>query len=85
MTEQVTNRELLQELANRPLGEAAIEAGLETSMTISQRCQKTWLPCGRRSAATPEARAAKREMAERQIDIEDAVEAAGGRRGSVAK
>jgi len=47
------------------------------------RAAKKWLPQGKRRVSREEAIAATRAFYANQTDIEDAVEAAGGKRGSV--
>lgn len=84
---QVTDREILQELADRPIGGAGIPACsgpnfAPEAIEAARRASGIWLPMGKRSAATPELKARKKELREAQIDIEDAIEAAGGHRGT---
>jgi len=54
----------------------AVEAG--------RRAQKIWLPEGKRSTNGREAKEARQAFYKRQVDLEDAVEAAGGRRGGAS-
>lgn len=88
---QVT-REDLQHLAGSPLGaehlqdEAARKFGTEEKRSpelveMCKRVGKKWLPLGK---LPPKKRQTKAEIAEHQIDIEDAIEAAGGKRGGAA-
>lgn len=98
MTE-VTTREILQELAEKPIGseELAAEANnvaylaakggrpkvsAELRGAIDRTCKK-WLPQGRRTVSRAEAKAAEQVFYANQIDLEDAVQAAGGTRGSL--
>jgi hypothetical protein len=90
--DKMTDREVLQELAARPIGSLELEAEAnrlahcpngkpspELAETI-HRTRKIWLPQGKRSAVEANRKAA-RLAAEAQIDLEDAVAAAGGNRG----
>lgn len=82
--EQVTDRELLQRLADQPLGLEGMEAYIPgAAEEVGRRCQKIWLPAGKRSANSREGRAARQAFREQQIDLEEAVEAAGGKRGGL--
>jgi len=93
MTHQVTDRELLQDLAARPLGTPELQklaSQYSPDQTpppelreVSKRCSKVWLPAGKRSSRGRGEREAEQSFYARQTDIEDAVEAAGGVRGSV--
>lgn len=82
----------LRELAAKPLsGRARVEirGGKERSFDeegfdVTGRLGKIWLPAGKRSASSTEARDRRQAFREQQIDLEDAVEAAGGQRGSAA-
>lgn len=88
MNEQVSDRELLRELAAQPIGSRDLDQFKDANGYITvpeaveagKRAKKIWLPSGKRSAADANRAAAKRAR-EAQIDIEDAVEAAGGERG----
>jgi hypothetical protein len=89
--ERVSTRNLLQELADAPIGspelqdeadriahaKGAVKPSAELTEAI-KRASKLWLPQGRH----PARRGACNEPAAEQIDIEDAVESAGGKRGS---
>ena len=83
--EQVSTRELLQELAETPIGSPELQARpLDAKGNVkpevkeaARRAVKIWLPQGRKAAK----RGACNEPAAQQADIEDAVEAAGGKRG----
>lgn len=88
---QVT-REDLQHLASQPLGaehlqtEAEQKFGTEEKRSgelveMCKRVGKKWLPLGK---LPPKKRMTKAQIAEHQIDIEDAIEAAGGKRGGVS-
>lgn len=86
--EQVSTRDLLQELAQQPIGSRELQAQPPRDENgnvkpevkeAAHRASKVWLPQGRKASRTTPAE--RREFAERQTDIEDAVEAAGGRRG----
>lgn len=95
--EQVTDRELLWELAQKPIGSPALQAEAQSVAHIvasggtpsvsaelkeaGSRANKKWLPAGKRSTSGPEERAKREAFYERQIDLEEAVEAAGGKRG----
>lgn len=78
----------LQEQANRlapqvadgALRKADIPADLAETI---KRTSKIWLPQGKKASGGPEAKEAEAAFYERQIDIEDAVEAAGGKRGGL--
>jgi len=89
---EVSTRDLLQELAAKPIGspelfEEACRKGLTREKVSAElaetvlRTSKKWLPAGKRAPTTPESRARQKELASLQIDLEDAVEAAGGQRG----
>jgi hypothetical protein len=49
---------------------------------LSRRIAKKWTPLGKHLPAPGEAAAAERELKARNFDIEDAIESAGGARGS---
>lgn len=77
----------LQELAERtsvgrlgPTGEVVKGAPPEL-LEVSKRASKVWLPAGKSSANTTAAREAEAQIKARNFDLEDAIEAAGGRRG----
>jgi hypothetical protein len=90
-------REELFALAAKPIGspelcreadnlKAAQERGVRVKPTgelaeTIKRTSKLWLPEGKTSANSTEARAAERELKALNYDLEDAVEAAGGDRG----
>lgn len=71
-------REELFALAERPLS----LDGENSPRAIGRRAQGVWLPAGKRSRNLAAERAAERDLFARNYDLEDAVEAAGGRRGS---
>lgn len=84
-------REDLQSLVDQPLGaphleeEANRKNGTEERrsaelLEVCKRISKKWLPLGKRSPV----RGACNEPTAQQIDLEDAVEQAGGRRGGRA-
>ena len=85
------DREQLQFLADQPIGSPALQQECERLahqrdarpsgelQETAKRIAKRWLPLGR---TPPRSRKCNVETAE-QIDIEDAVEAAGGRRGGL--
>jgi hypothetical protein len=93
---QVSDREILQELAAKPIGNEALQEEAQRVAHIAanggrphisaelretiDRTRKIWLPQGKRSAAEANKRAAEAAAAV-QIDLEDAVEKAGGKRG----
>lgn len=91
----VSDREVLQELIAQPIGGRELMAGYNANslphimsaeaMEAGKRANKFWRPAGKISTATPEAKARDKEMREAQIDLEDAIEAAGGQRGSKVK
>jgi len=72
----VPTRDELFEMAARPIG-----APGEKPRSAAARTSKIWLPAGKRSATSADAKSARAEFRERQIDLEDAIEAAGGQRG----
>jgi hypothetical protein len=86
--EQATTRDVLQELAKEPLGCREFESRpLDENgnvrpeiKAVSKRAAKIWLPQGRKVAK----RGACNSPDAKQTDIEDAVEAAGGKRGGAA-
>lgn len=96
---QISTREVLQELVEKPIGSPALQEEAERVAYMAanggtpiisaelaeagQRANKKWLPAGKRSTSGPEARASREAFYERQIDLEEAIEAAGGQRGSV--
>lgn len=87
--EQASTRDVLQELAGSSLGSTSLQEeadrvakmqGLTPSAELKEtikRVSKKWLPQGRR----PANRRGCNEPTAEQCDIEDAVEAAGGKRG----
>jgi len=89
--EHVSTRDLLQDLASQPIGSPELQAEAdriahngnrptaELKETI-RRTAKIWLPQGK----TPPRRGKCNIETAEQIDIEDAVEAAGGKRGGQA-
>ena len=89
-------REELFALASKPLGDRELQAAGSWAPTaeeraardkelasFARRAQKVWLPEGKRSVVTKEAREAEAAIRARNFDIEDAIEAAGGQRGCV--
>lgn len=51
---------------------------------LAARCGKIWLPLGKRDhPSSREQKAVRVAFREKQIDLEDAVEQAGGQRGSL--
>lgn len=88
--EQATNREILQHLAEQPIGaphlqdeadriahaNGAIRPSGELKET-AKRAAKLWLPQGRK----PTRRGACNEPTAEQTDIEEAIEQRGGKRG----
>lgn len=99
---QVTDVEILQHLADQPLGSAELQQSADYYARQVQignmkqsdlpsdlqetikRTSKLWLPQGKKATRTREALDAEREILARNFDLEDAVEAAGGQRGSIA-
>jgi len=93
---QVTDREILQELAERPIGGRELQAQIEANLSrlqrgsmkptfemkeASERACKKWLPAGKKPTRGPQIAKAEEAFYANQIDLEDAVEAAGGKRG----
>jgi hypothetical protein len=78
MTQHSTERDWLQSLTEYPIGGDSC-----SSAEAARRANKVWLPAGKRSANSREVRATQQELRAKQIDIEDAVEAAGGERGKL--
>jgi hypothetical protein len=85
----------LQQLTEEPLGSPALQQMADAAFRrqhlegkrsppevaeMAKRVSKIFLPAGRRQPKDD--RGAREEFAARQIDIEDAVAAAGGSRGS---
>lgn len=88
-------REELFALAAQPIGSVALSEAARVAferqqrpptevVEASKRAQKVWLPSGKRSVVTKEAREAEAKLRARNFDIEDAVVAAGGQRGHSA-
>lgn len=93
MSEQVSDREILRELAARPIGGEGARCwqkaphvwdANDEAREAAKRAGKTWLPAGKRSASSKEEREYRKAFREQQIDLEDAVEQAGGQRGHMA-
>lgn len=89
----VPTRDELFEMAARPIGDPEL-FGLAKNLLpgqkphpevveASKRACKLWLPAGKKSAVNVEAKEVRAEFDARQIDLEDAVESAGGQRGHV--
>ena len=77
----------VHDLVLLPIGSSAAQSqptGQE-ARDYSRRASKIWLPRGKKSASTSEAKVRRAAQAAQQIDLEDAVEAAGGRRGHIGK
>lgn len=81
----------IQALLDSPIGARHIqqEAGNPEALLMhpeaiaaAKRAQKIWLPDGKKSANTREARDAARAARALNYDLEDAVEQAGGARGN---
>lgn len=49
---------------------------------LTKRVSKVWLPAGKKSVVSAEAKEIDAAIRANQIDLEDAIEAAGGERGS---
>lgn len=87
----VPTREELFEMAARPIGgpdtfrlAKAVLPGEKPPLEVieaGKRAQKLWLPAGKTSANTTVAREADAAIKALNYDLEDAVEAAGGKRG----
>lgn len=79
--EQVSIREVLQQLAELPIGSPELQKNpldKNGNKEAAKRCTKLWLPQGRKP---PRPRGTCNAPDAQQTDIEDAVEAAGGKRG----
>lgn len=81
------SREELFAMAAEPIGDRErLAAGKMTMLEKAEagkRASKFWRPYGiTNKSATKEARAAQAKLRATQIDLEDAIEAAGGARGS---
>jgi len=76
-------------MLEEPIGRRALQSGTDPMSPIfapealeaGRRASKKWLPEGKRSTSSREAKEARQAFYEQQIDLEDAVEAAGGQRG----
>lgn len=78
----VPTREELFEMAASPIAPA--DHTIEARKAAGKRAAALWLPAGKTNiSATRIGKALRAEMKARQIDLEDAVEAAGGARGSL--
>lgn len=81
----IPTREELFAMAASPIGDkAALDAGkmcAAEKAAAAKRAQKVWLPLGKRSPVSREAKEAEKLIRANQIDLEDAVVAAGGERG----
>jgi hypothetical protein len=77
-------RDELFALAAQPIGDRELQTGIHCTgpeaREAARRASKVWLPGGKTSATI--ARDAERELRVRNFDIEDAIEAAGGHRGT---
>lgn len=89
--ENASTRDMLETLAQSPIGSRELQASPALDETghvrpevkeAAQRASKIWLPQGKRATNTREARAVREQFKQAQTDIEDAVEAAGGKRGA---
>lgn len=89
-------REELFALAAKPLGDREMQAAGAWAPTaeeraardkelasFAKRAQKVWLPGGKTSANTNEAREHERGLKALNFDLEGSVEAAGGHRGAL--
>jgi hypothetical protein len=87
---EVSTRELLQDLAQQPIGSPELQKEpLDKNGRIkpevkeaAKRASKLWLPQGKKP---PRRRSVCNEPTAEQTDIEDAVQAAGGKRGGRAE
>lgn len=80
----VPSREELFAMAAEPIGDRQRCMTMQEKADAGKRASKLWLPWGiTNKSATREARAKQKALRESQIDIEDAIAAAGGERGSV--
>jgi hypothetical protein len=90
----IPTRDELFEMAARPIGGEDVYRAAQKAVATkgkppaevveaSKRASKLWLPAGKTSANTNAAREAEAAIKARNYDIEDAVEAAGGCRGSL--
>jgi hypothetical protein len=89
---EVSQREVLQEMAESHIGSPALmDEAKRIGGTMrkpspalaeaGKRAAKIWLPAGKKSARDAEQKAAEKAFYDKQVDLEDAVEAAGGKRG----
>jgi len=84
---------VLQAMVNEPIGSREVQAqicfhqgewvGPPAAKEAARRAKKIWLPEGKRPANGDDERRRREEFAARQVDLEEAVEAAGGARGSL--
>lgn len=89
--EQVTDREILQELADRPIGGPECEITFDrgewkanaAAKEASDRARKIWLPAGKKPTRGPAVKEREDAIKASQTDLEDAVEQAGGERGKL--
>jgi hypothetical protein len=80
----VPTRDELFEMAARPI--APVDDTYNAKVEAGKRAGNLWLPAGKMNpSATREGKALRAEMRALQIDLEDAVEAAGGARGHVGQ
>jgi hypothetical protein len=90
--QQVSEREVLQSLAEEPLGGPDLQRLAENAARrqekpppavrqMAKRINKIFLPRGKRTVRDADERQKQDDFAAKQIDLEDAVEAAGGSRG----
>lgn len=85
----VISREELFEMARAPIGDRSIQpadnpsahCGSPEAREAAKRAQKLWLPRGKGSPVSREAKEAERELKARNFDLEDAIAARGGERG----
>lgn len=98
MTHRAFSREEIFHMAAEPIGSAALQREAEANMAAyargalkpsmelkeaGQRAAKKWLPGGKKSTVSAESKEAEKAFYERQVDLEDAIEAAGGHRGGL--
>lgn len=76
----------IQALLDSPIGgdhlKNAAMCATQEAREVARRASKIWLPNGKRSANTTEARDAAKAAKALNYDLEDAVEQAGGNRGA---
>jgi hypothetical protein len=93
---QASTREVLLDLARTPIGSRELQdeadrkarRGIKPSAELQEtidRCKRKWLPQGKRTVSRADQREAEAAFYANQTDLEDAIEAAGGKRGSLSR